>query len=158
MKILLVSTNPRVNAEVRSALLGGDEREVLEVRTPQRALAVLDEDDGYDIVLADNDTAPTGGYFLAREIKAREEMGRAMPPVVLLIAREVDKFLGKWSRADAYVLKPVDPFDLAEVVEALVDDQPVPALPGVGSTRGELPGDLKGLEGPQGGPPVVAGP
>lgn len=130
MKLLIVSSSTRLTHQLLSALIGED-LTYTEVRTPQRGLALLDEGEKFDLVLGDNDTHPTGGFFLAREIKAREHMGQAMPPVVLLIARREDTYLARWSEADAWVLKPVDPFDLAEVVSSLVERRPVRALPGV---------------------------
>jgi CheY-like chemotaxis protein len=132
VKILLVSGDARVRAQVTTALIGRDDLLVTEVATPQRALQQVDDEGPWDIVIGDNDTAPTGGFFLAREIKARGQMGLDMPPVVLLLARDQDKWLSNWSQADAYVVKPVDPFDLAEVVTSLVEGRGVPALPRVG--------------------------
>lgn len=146
MRMLLVSGDPRVTTEVTTALVGrrprpaeggGDgpapgDLEVTEVATPQRALQQLDDEGPFDIVVANNDTHPTGGFYLAREVAARRWVGREVPPVVLLLARKQDAWLSDWAQADAWVLKPVDPFDLAEVVDALVEDRPVPALPGVG--------------------------
>lgn len=159
MKVLLVSTNPRITSEVETALVGKGDVELLEVRTPERALQQLDEVGGFGLVLADADTAPTGGFALSREVKAREQMGAEMPPVILLIARDDDRFLAKWSQADAYLRKPPDPFDLAEVVDAVVAGTPVPALPHVGSARGDLPYDLQGIDviGAQGGGSMLGG-
>lgn len=158
MRTLLVSTNPRISTEVTTALLGEPDVDVLEVSTPQRALAQLDEEGGFDLVIADADTAPTGGFALAREMKARVQMGRDMPPIVLLIARDADKFLAKWSRADAYIRKPVDPFNLAEVVRAVRDGVPVPELPHVGGTHGPMPEDMAGVEiTAQGGGSMIGG-
>lgn len=130
MKILLVSGGPKVTAQVTSALLGEDFTH-FEVRTPQRALKVLEEDPSFDLLLADADTHPTGGFFLSREVRLRAADGHQMPPVVLLVARPQDEYLARWSEADAWLIKPVDPFDLAEVVESLVERRAVPALPGV---------------------------
>lgn len=142
MKVLLVCTNPRVSNEVTTALVGESDIDLVEVRTPERALQQIDEAGGYDLVIADADTAPTGGFALCREVKARGEMGRDVPPVILLIARDDDRFLAKWSRADAYIRKPADPFNLAEVIRAVGGGEPVPALPHVGSASGTLPRDL----------------
>lgn len=132
MRVLLVSDNPRLSASVETALIGDPDVEILEVRTPERAVAIIDDDQHFDIVVGDADTAPSGGFFLAREIKARGQMGRAMPPVVLFLAREQDRFLSNWSQADAFLIKPIDPFDFRTVINSLVAGDPVPTLPGVG--------------------------
>jgi CheY-like chemotaxis protein len=135
VKVLVVNQNPRLSLGVTSALVGEEEAELLEVRTPERALVLLDEGDQFDLILADNDTAPTGGFALSREVKARGRMGREVPPVVLLIARDQDKFLAKWCEADAFMVKPIDPFDLHDVLMAVVHGEDIPDLPRVGSTR-----------------------
>ncbi len=132
MRVLLVSDNPRVSQSVTTGVLGADGSDVVAVRTPQRGVALLDSGERFSVVVADADTAPSGGFYLAREIKARGQMGRDMPPVVLLIARDQDVFLSNWSQADAYVRKPVDPFDLAATLRAVVAGDKPPALPGVG--------------------------
>ncbi len=138
VRILVVNQNPRLSLDITSALVGEGEVEIAEVRTPQRAQRLLDQGSRFDLILADNDTAPTGGFALAREVKARGRMGMEVPPVVLLLARDQDKFLAKWSEADAFMLKPVDPFDLHDVVMALVRGEEIPDRPGVGSTK-DLP-------------------
>ncbi len=156
MKVLVVCQEPRVSASIADALIGDTEIEILEVRTPQRALQQLDEVGGWDLVLADADTQPTGGFSLSRDVKARETMGQDVPPVVLLLARDQDKFLAKWSQADAFVLKPADPFDLHAVIAAVVAGEDVPDLPGVGSTRG-MPEVLQAPDGVMSAPPTAAG-
>lgn len=131
MNILLVSSGPTLTKQVTAALPA--DGEVLEVRTPQRGLAVLDEGDRiFDVIVADADTHPSGGFYLAREIRARQTDGRDVPAIVLLLARPQDEYLAQWSQADAWVVKPIDPFDLADVVDALANHRTVPALPGVG--------------------------
>jgi CheY-like chemotaxis protein len=132
MKILLVADHSSVAAQVRSAVDGWGDSSVFHVSTPKRALALIDEGESYDVVVGDNDTHPTGGFALCREVKARGQMGRDVPPVVLLLARPQDKWLSNWAQADAYAIKPADPFDLRETLQAVVDGDPVPALPGIG--------------------------
>jgi DNA-binding response OmpR family regulator len=131
VRILLVSGGPALTRHVTAAL--PMDAEVLEVRTPHRALAVLDSGENFDVILADGDTHPAGGFSLTRDVKARLTDGRDMPPVVLLIARPQDQYLARWAQADAWVVKPVDPFDLAEVIEAVQRGNDMPALPGVGA-------------------------
>jgi CheY-like chemotaxis protein len=133
MRILLVADHPSAAAQVKGAVEGWRDAAVLHVSMPKRALALIDEGERFDVVVADNDTAPTGGLALCREVKARGQMGRDVPPVVLLIARTQDRWLANWAQADAHVLKPADPFDLREAIEAVAAGQPVPALPGIGS-------------------------
>jgi DNA-binding response OmpR family regulator len=132
VKTLLVSGDERVTMQVTTALLGMPDFELVEVRLPEQALALLDQGTYFDILVADNDTWPTGGFALSREVKARLAMGEDMPPVLLLLARDQDRWLSDQSEADAYILKPVDPFDLAETMQALVEERPLPPLPGVG--------------------------
>ena len=147
MRVLLVCDNPRITAQVTSALIGDPSTDLMQVRTPERAVALLDEGEVFDLVVGDNDTAPSGGYFLAREIKARVQMGRDMPPVVLFLARPQDRFLSNWSQADVYIVKPIDPFDFRKVAESLVANEPVPALPGVGGEPTPSLLDIPGEEG-----------
>lgn len=132
MNILLVSEGPLLTRQVTTALPA--DATYIEVRTPQRALAVLDEGDtAFDVVLADADTHPTGGFYLVREIVARLTDGHDMPPVVLMISRPQDEYLCRWVQATAWIVKPIDPFDLADVLSAVADGADVPALPGVGA-------------------------
>lgn len=132
MKILLVSGGPSLTRQVTTALPA--DADVLEVRTPQRGLAVLDEGERtFDVILADADTHPTGGFYLTREIVARSTDGHDMPPVILMISRPQDEYLCRWAQADAWIVKPVDPFDVAELLGAIAAGSSVPALPGVGA-------------------------
>ncbi|QBI18222.1 response regulator transcription factor [Egibacter rhizosphaerae] len=158
MRVLLVSSGPRVTDQVTTALTGDGEVHFTEVRRPERAVLLLDaiadgrsDDEPFDVVVGDNDTQPTGGFYLSREMKARERMGRPMPPVILLMHRRQDEWLARWAEADAWVIKPVDPFDLADAVEALAEGRPIPRLPGVvtfeeaGPVKGPgQPGELPG--------------
>ena len=160
MKVLVVTTDERVSLQVANALVDGVDDEqvaILEVRTPSRAMRVLEEHLDYDVVLADADTAPSGGFVLSRDMKAAMRMEQRMPPIVLLIARDQDKFLAKWAEADAFIRKPADPFDLAEVVDAVVKGEKVPTLPGVGATE-DLPEVLQVPSGQEPGSVGQGGP
>ena len=157
VRVLLVTGNPRVATSVTTAIIGDPDSDIFEVRTPERGVALIDEGERFDVVVGDADTAPSGGFFLSREIKARGQMGRDMPPVVLLLAREQDVFLSNWSQADAYVLKPVDPFDLREVLSKVIAGEPLPALPGVGGDPTPSLLDIPGEESEAGLNPTAGG-
>ena len=141
MKVLLVCALPRVAVQVTTVLV---DAQFTQVGTPQRALALLDAGETFDVIVADNDTRPSGGFHLSREVKARAQMGATMPPVMLLLARDQDRFLANWSQADAYMVKPIDPFDLEEVVRSLAGGLPVPSLPRVGGEPTASPFDVPG--------------
>lgn len=67
-----------------------------------------------DVVVADEITSRAGAFALAKELKGAE------PPfegrVVILLERPQDEWLAAWSGADAWFVKPVDPFALAEAI------------------------------------------
>lgn len=146
-RILLVAKRDDVAAEVTTGLAGRPDVDFLRVATPHRALALLDDPDEhgrFELVVADNDTHPAGGFYLSREVRARRDMGHHAPPVLLVLARPQDAWLSDWSQADAYLIRPIDPFDLAEAVDALLDGRPLPELPGVGGSPVSGPYDLPG--------------
>ena len=66
---------------------------------------------------ADGEAAPEGGMGVARQLK--DEVFNC-PPVLLVVARKEDAWLAAWSRAEASVTHPVDPFTLANTVASLV--------------------------------------
>jgi DNA-binding response OmpR family regulator len=62
-----------------------------------------------------------GGFAVSRELKTMSELGQITEPwVVVLIEREADAWLAAWSRCDAWLQKPVDPIDVANLVREKV--------------------------------------
>lgn len=118
MKVLLVSADPAVR-----------ETMALTVRSVERAMGerfeFLEATDGVrgrtlawrhrpHVVVADEITSRMGAFALARDLKGAE---RPVPAyVVILLDRREDEWLARWSGADAWFVKPVNPFDLAESV------------------------------------------
>jgi DNA-binding response OmpR family regulator len=76
---------------------------------------VKDELDGGGIALAilDGDAQPTGGMGLSRQFK--NELTDC-PPIIVLVAREQDRWLASWSMADAVIVAPIDPVAAAATV------------------------------------------
>ncbi len=70
-----------------------------------------------DLCILDGEAWPTGGMAICRQLK--EELERC-PPLLLLIGRADDRWLGTWSRADAMVAHPVDPVELAAAAVRLL--------------------------------------
>jgi CheY-like chemotaxis protein len=154
MRLLVVVDNPRVLAEVEAALAGDPPIELTAMATPRRAVGLVEDREAFDVVVCDADLVPAGGFALCRDVKALQRMGWDVPPVVLLISRAQDAWLADWAEADAWVEKPVDAFDLAEVVDALVDGRPVPELPGVGRGGGPMRDEAKAIEQVDAGSPA----
>jgi len=67
-----------------------------------------------DVVVVDEITSRAGAFALAKDLKGAD------PPfpgaVLILLDRAQDAWLAKWSGADAWFVKPVNPFELADTV------------------------------------------
>jgi len=74
-------------------------------------------DHGIDLFILDGEAAPEGGMGIARQLK--DELFNC-PPVLVMTARKEDAWLATWSRAEANVLHPIDPFTLAHTVADLL--------------------------------------
>ncbi len=74
-------------------------------------------DHGIDLFILDGEAAPEGGMGVARQLK--DELFNC-PPVLVITARKEDAWLATWSRAEANVLHPIDPFTLAHTVADLL--------------------------------------
>jgi DNA-binding response OmpR family regulator len=79
-----------------------------------------------DLCILDGEAWPTGGMAICRQLK--DELDHC-PPLLLLIGRRDDAWLGTWSRADAMVTHPIDLVDLtASAVKLLTPAAgPLPA-------------------------------
>ena len=121
MRVLVYSDKAAARDGVRAAVgrrPAADVPEVLfeEFATSAAALRRLD-DGGIDVCIFDGEAAPVGGMGLCRQ--AKDEIYQC-PPVLLLIGRPDDAWLGSWSRADSVVSHPLDPVALAEALAGLM--------------------------------------
>jgi DNA-binding response OmpR family regulator len=112
MKILVVSEDPRMLDFIRASV-GADATYVF-ASNGLDALRTA-RDDTPDIVIADETTEPFGAFGTSREFKMLERS----PRVVVILERAQDRWLAKWSGADRWFVRPVDPFELAEAVRTL---------------------------------------
>ena len=122
IEILLVANDPGFRDRLRLALerleVSGEEVSFLEAANGNDALVVA-EARLPDLVVADLSVTPYGGFGLTRDLKADPEMAC---PVILILDRFQDEWLGRWSGADALVNRPVDPFALAQVARQLLEE------------------------------------
>jgi CheY-like chemotaxis protein len=122
IKILLVADDPGFRDRLGLALerleLTGEEVSFLEAANGNDAL-VLAESEFPDLVVTDVSVSPYGGLGLTRDLKANPETAC---PVILILDRFQDEWLGRWSGADALVNQPVDPFALAQVATRLLEE------------------------------------
>lgn len=72
---------------------------------------------GIDLAILDGEAVPAGGMGIARQMKDELYQG---PPSLVLTGRPQDAWLATWSRADAVVSQPLEPFKLAEAVIELL--------------------------------------
>ena len=70
-----------------------------------------------DLFILDGEAAPEGGLGVARQLK--DEVFNC-PPTIVLIARQADSWLAAWSRAEASLQHPVDPFALAKTAAEIL--------------------------------------
>jgi len=108
-----------------SSLAGGLEIEVIEFATADALRQYVDQtgtkgEVRVDLCILDAEAVPEGGLGVARQLK--DEVFNC-PPSIVLIARQADSWLAAWSRAEASLLHPVDPFALAKVAADLLQQR-----------------------------------
>jgi DNA-binding response OmpR family regulator len=118
MRVLLVSADPRVREMMalvtRSFRRGLSEPvETFQATDGLRGIALAWRHLP-DVVVVDEITSRAGAFALAKDLKGAD------PPfpgaVLILLDRAQDAWLAKWSGADAWFVKPVNPFELADTV------------------------------------------
>ena len=121
LHVLVYSSDAATRARVISALGTRPHPDLPQLHYTEVATAavVLEHMDagGVDLAILDGEAAPTGGLGLAKQL--RDELD-ACPPLLALTGRPDDRWLADWSRADAAVPHPLDPFRLREAVTVLL--------------------------------------
>lgn len=122
LKILVYSDDSSIRQNLISALgkrLAPElpENEILEFATGPAIRQYLDNKGKADLFILDGEAAPEGGMGIARQLK--DEIFNC-PPVLLIVARAEDHWLGSWSRAEDVVVYPIDPFTFASRAAKLI--------------------------------------
>lgn len=120
MRVLVISEQADERLRATTALHLREDVEVVEAATAEEGRTLVQDQD-FDVLVIDGDLRPQGGFSLLYEIReGGEYTGEPTPPALVMIAREQDRFLSDWSGANELMLKPVDPFEVAARVTALV--------------------------------------
>lgn len=119
MKILVAADARWVRDQVRSAFVAPGQ-EVVEVTRGQDVRAAMAEHDP-DLVLLDLQIGNMGGIAVAIDLRLEESAGR-LPhvPILLLLDREADRFLGHRADVDGMLVKPVDAGSLRRTVKSML--------------------------------------
>jgi DNA-binding response OmpR family regulator len=118
VKALVISADPELREQLKVALRSSERRtgepwKYLEAADGIRGLKIAWRELP-DVVVADEIASGAGAFAVAKDLR-----GAAQPfpgAVILILARAQDDWLAKWSGADAWVTKPVDPFALSDAV------------------------------------------
>ena len=122
--VLVFSPRAEVRTAVRMALgrspaPGAGPLTYVECVTGDEVVAAVDAG-GIDLCVLDGEAQPTGGMGISRQLK--HEVADC-PELVVLIARQADRWLAHWSLADATLAYPIDPLTAPDVVATLLRDR-----------------------------------
>ena len=74
-----------------------------------------------DIIVADEIATREGAFSLTKTL--RDDTDPYTGVIVILLERRHDEWLARWSGADAWFVKPVDPFEIADRLLELVTEK-----------------------------------
>jgi hypothetical protein len=122
--VLVYSSRPEVREAVRTAVGRRPAPDVgpltwVECATGEDVVDTVDGG-GVDLCVLDGEAQPTGGLALSRQLVV-EVADR--PAICVLIARQPDRWLAHWSRADGTLALPIDPLTAPQVVAGLLRDR-----------------------------------
>ena len=123
MDVLLVSPDPESRAMMRLVVRSIERA----VGSPLRFLEATDGEEGArvglrarpDAIVADEIASRAGAFALARAVRGDPDAYRGA--IVILLERRQDEWLARWSGADAWFVKPVDPFEVADRLVELLE-------------------------------------
>jgi DNA-binding response OmpR family regulator len=125
VKVLLVSPNAEARELMGLAVAGISRRlqerlQFLEAVNGEEGAAAAWRERP-DVIVADEIASRAGAFALAKDL--RGQMRPFDGVIVILLDRPQDAWLAEWSGADAWFVKPVDPFELADRVVDLVREK-----------------------------------
>jgi DNA-binding response OmpR family regulator len=74
-----------------------------------------------EVIIADELASREGAFSLARTLRDDRDPYRGV--IVILLERMHDAWLARWSGADAWYVKPADPFEVADRLLELLEEK-----------------------------------
>ncbi len=123
MDVLLVSPDPEARETMRLVVRSIERA----IGSPLRFLEASNGEEGAtvalrerpDAVVVDEIASRAGAFALARAVRGDPDPYRGT--IVIVLERRQDAWLARWSGADAWFVKPVDPFEVADRLLELVE-------------------------------------
>jgi DNA-binding response OmpR family regulator len=123
--VLLVSPDPASRALMALAMRSVERALATELRFRAAANGELGIRaalrDRPDVVVADEIASRAGAFALAKAL--RDDTDPYTGVIMILLERSHDAWLARWSGADAWFVRPVDPFELADRLLELVSEK-----------------------------------
>jgi two-component system, OmpR family, phosphate regulon response regulator PhoB len=125
MDVLLVSPDP-ASRELMALSVRSIERRLGEelrfraARNGDLGLKAVRRDPP-DIIVMDEIASRAGAFSMTKTL--RDEMDPYTGVIVILLERKHDAWLARWSGADAWYVKPADPFEMADRLLELVTEK-----------------------------------
>jgi DNA-binding response OmpR family regulator len=125
MEVLLVSPDPATRELMALAVRSierrtGSELRFRAARDGELGLRAALRDRP-EVVVADELASRAGAFSLARSLRDDAEPFRGV--ILIVLERRHDAWLAAWSGADAWFVKPFDPFEVADRLLELVDER-----------------------------------
>ncbi len=118
--VLLATDSDALFATVDAAL-ANDDTNVYRVRRGQDVLPVVEEKNP-DLVILDLQIGNMGGVAACLAVRQEEGMDRLeQRPVALLLDKASDTYIAQQSRADGWLVKPLDPLRLRLLATTLLE-------------------------------------
>ena len=119
--VLLATDSDALFASIDAAL-ASDDTKVYRVRRGQDVLPVVEEKNP-DLVILDLQIGNMGGVAACLAVRQEEGMDRlAKRPVALLLDKASDTYIAQQSRADGWLVKPLDPLRLRSLATTLLEN------------------------------------
>jgi len=118
MRVIVADKDPYDLAAYKSAIEASDVRVI--TATDGAELERLVAEQLPDVVVVASSLGHMGGFACSRDLKTMQDTG-VIPQikVLVLLEREADAWLAAWSRCDAYLVKPIEPDEVARVTAEL---------------------------------------